>query len=253
MLPSPVRGIRAAFVFLTRLPVGGFPYREADLVWASAHFPLVGAALGLLLGALATLLIPPLGATVAALVVLAVSLLLTGAFHEDGLADTADALGGAFERERILTILKDSRVGTFGAAALMLSLALRAALLARLDAAMPVALVLTQCVARTSPVWLSWALPYQTPDATSKSRLLGRARGTQALLATVWSTLVVFGSVYLGLLGLTRALALFAAAAVVALLLGWRFRARLGGVTGDFLGALEQVTEVALLVVLAWP
>src|SRR6478609_6503675 len=89
-LPAPVRAVRAAFVFFTRLPVGGFPYRKEDWKWAAAHAPFVGLVLGVALGLLERLLLP-LGALPAAVLTIAVSLLLTGAFHEDGLADTSDA------------------------------------------------------------------------------------------------------------------------------------------------------------------
>ena len=129
--PAPLRGLRAAFVFLTRVPVGGFPYTDDEWRWAAAHFPLVGALLGVVVGAVDHVLLP-LGELAAALGAIGASLFLAGALHEDGLADTSDALGGAFDRDKILAILKDSRVGTFGACALVLSIVGRAALLARL-------------------------------------------------------------------------------------------------------------------------
>ena len=100
--PPQVRGARAAFVFFTRLPLGGFPYRDEDYAWAPAHAPLVGAVVGGL-GASAFVLTAGAGTTVAALVAVAVTAMVTGGFHEDGLADTADALSGAiFDRARLL-------------------------------------------------------------------------------------------------------------------------------------------------------
>ncbi len=145
--PAPLRGVRAAFVFLTRVPVGGFPYTDDEWRWAAAHFPLVGALLGTVVGAVDYVLLP-LGELAAALGAIGVSLFLTGALHEDGLADTSDALGGAFARDKILAILKDSRVGTFGACALVLSIVGRAALLARLGPGAPWAFVLAGAAAR---------------------------------------------------------------------------------------------------------
>lgn len=251
-MTSAIRGVRAAFVFLTRIPVGGFPYAEADWRWSTAHFPLVGAALGLIQATVAALLLPRLGPAPTALIVLGLSLLLTGAFHEDGLADTADALGGAYERDKLFAILKDSRIGTFGGAALFVALGLRAALLVALGPAMPLGLLASSCVARTPPIWLMRALPYVTADGEAKSRLVARARSPQVIVATLWATVLLAALVHLQLLPLARALALLPALGVMTTIAAWRFRARAGGITGDFLGATEQLAELTVLMVLAW-
>jgi adenosylcobinamide-GDP ribazoletransferase len=253
-LPPPLRGLRAAFVFLTRLPVGGFPYRDADWRWSGAHFPLVGAALGAAM-ALAWLAARPLGPLPAGCVALAASMLLTGGFHEDGLADTADALGGAYTRERILEILKDSRIGAFGAMALAITIALRLALLAELcragDTAVVVALVVSQALSRLPPIWLMALLPYATSDSRTKSRQVNRAGLPQALVAAAWCALLLGALIRAGApLDLATVATLALAAAATATLCGWRFHRRLGGVTGDFLGATQQLSEIALLAVL---
>src|SRR6188768_1753104 len=184
-LPPPVRGMRAAFVFFSRLPFGGFPYRKADWKWAAAHAPFVGLVLGGALGQLERLLLP-LGPLSAAVLVIAASLLLTGAFHEDGLADTSDALGGGYDAERVQLILKDSRIGSFGGAALVVSIAGRAALLARLEQSVVWAFPLVFCAARVGPVWLMAALPYVTAEQGAKSRDLTRAGFPQAAVASAW-------------------------------------------------------------------
>ncbi len=251
---TSLRGARAAFVFLTRLPLGGFPYSAAEWRWASAWFPLVGLVLG---GVCAAVwgLVAPLGPWVAAMSVLVVLILLTGAFHEDGLADTADALGGATNREEIFVILKDSRVGAFGALALVMSVAFRLVLLAQLGgaagasglAAAPAALVLAHGLARVGPVWLMAALPYASA-AAAKSRHVARAGAAQAALATAVGVAGAATVVTTGAIDATGALAAFAAMALATALCGWRFRARAAGVTGDFLGATEQVNEIAILV-----
>lgn len=243
----PLRAVRAAFTFLTRIPVGGFPYHADDWRWASAHFPLVGAALGTGL-AVAFVAIVPLGAAVAAALVLALSLFATGAFHEDGLADTADALGGAYQRARVLEILKDSRIGVFGGAALAISLLLRCALLATLGPLAPAALIASECVSRLPPVFLMVLLPYATDDARSRSRQITRAGAAQALLASTWTIGVLAALVWLGSLPLVAAVAALAAAAAIATICGWRFMRRLGGVTGDFLGATQQLALIAVLI-----
>lgn len=248
--PPILRGARAAATFLTRVPVGGFPYSDADWRWSSAWFPFVGAGLGAAQAA-AWLLVERGGALVAATVVVALGLLLTGAFHEDGLADTADALGGAMDRARMFEILKDSRIGAFGAAALVVVLVLRIALLARLDAAAPIALVLTQCLSRAPALWLMLALPYVTSDAASRSRHVARARLPQVLLGSLWSLLALALACGAGALSAAEAAAMLAGVAAVTALCGHRFRARAGGVTGDFLGAAQQLADCAALLALA--
>ena len=263
-----LRGARAAFVFLTRVPVGGFPYSGEEWRWASGWFPFVGMVLGAVCAAV-WVLAAPLGPWVAGMTVLVVSIVLTGAFHEDGLADTADALGGAVhDREKIFVILKDSRVGAFGALALVISIAFRLVLLAGLGAAAPAALVLAHCLARVGPVWLMAALPYVS-GADSKNRQVARAGTAQAVMATVVGAAVCVGLIAGGglatggwqvgaphvgdalaggsVIGLAGVLAAAGAMAAGTALCGWRFRLRAGGVTGDFLGATEQVNEILIL------
>jgi adenosylcobinamide-GDP ribazoletransferase len=247
---SPFRATRAAFVFLTRIPVGGFPYTDAEWRWAPAFFPIVGLTLGAALGGIDHAL-QPLGTLAAALATLAVSMFVTGAFHEDGLADTTDALGGAFDRDKILLILKDSRIGAFGAAALFVSIVGRAVLLSRLGAAAPFALLVVGTVARAAPVWQIVALPYVT-TAGSKSRGVARAGSAQAIVATVLALTGAGAVVLTGHMSPARAAAMVGAMAVVVIVSGIRYARRLGGFTGDFLGATEQLCELAGYAVLAW-
>ncbi len=249
-LPPALRGLRAAFIFLTRIPVGGQDYRDADWRWSTAWFPGVGALLGLAL-ALLWIASSSLGPWPSAFLVLGASMLLTGGFHEDGLADTADAMGGAYNRERLLDILKDSRIGAFGAMALFVSLGLKAALLARLDANAPTALVVTECLSRVTPIWLMVGMPYVTNDAQSRSKQVTRAGVPQLILATtIGAVMTGFGwfSGYLNT-GLLAGIAL--AILIAPTLCAWRFQRRAGGITGDFLGATQQITQLALLIAFA--
>jgi adenosylcobinamide-GDP ribazoletransferase len=249
-MTSPLRAARAAFVFLTRIPVGGFPYAPDEWRWASAFFPLVGAVIGGLAAGVFGVL-RPLGPLGAAYFAIGASLLATGAFHEDGLADTSDALGGGYDREKVFAILKDSRIGSFGGAALVVSIAGRAALLAQAGARAMAALVLIGAVARAAPVWQMVVLPYATPDG-AKSRHVASAGPTQALVASTWPLLVggaLVGSRYLEP---WRVGAAFVATGAVAILTGWRFKKRVGGLTGDFLGATEQLAELVGFAVMAW-
>jgi adenosylcobinamide-GDP ribazoletransferase len=250
-LPPPLRALRAAFAFFTRLPVGGFPYRSADWKWAAAHAPFVGLVLGGALGQLERALLP-LGSLPAAVLVIAVSLLLTGAFHEDGFADTSDALGGGFDAPRVHLILKDSRIGTFGGAALVVSISGRAALLAQLGPSVVWALPLAFCAARVGPVWLMASLPYVTSEQTAKSRDLTRAGVWQALVASAWLVLVSAALVLMASITPARVSVLTAVLAGATMLTGFRYWVRVRGITGDFLGATEQICELSALAVLAW-
>jgi adenosylcobinamide-GDP ribazoletransferase len=251
VLPPPLRGVRAAFVALTRLPVGGFPYRSSDFIWASAHAPLVGAVVGAVTFAVFRALAPA-GVEAAALLAVGASMLVTGAFHEDGLADTADALGGGHDAERVLAILKDSRIGAFGAAALIVSIGARALLVARLGGEGAWALPTAGALARVGPVFLVSALPYVTKPETSKSGDLVRAGAKHAAVAAAWGVAVLATDIAASATTLVRAATLVAALAVATAMSGRVYSRRAGGVTGDFLGATEQLGEIIALVVLAW-
>ena len=247
-----VRGVRAAFAFFTRIPVGGFPYDDRALAWAPAHAPLVGAVLGSVLGGLDACL-QPLGAFPAAILVIGASMLLTGGLHEDGLADTSDALGGAHDRAKVFAILKDSHIGAFGAAAIMFSILARAALIGQLARAGWIAIPLAWCTARLAPVWLMAFLPYVTPLRGSKSDRIVRARLNQALVAAGWVLAGSVCAVAQGWVSAPRAALTVFAVAATAVFTGFRYYRRVGGITGDFLGATEQLSEIAALAVLAWP
>ncbi|MEM9304876.1 MAG: adenosylcobinamide-GDP ribazoletransferase [Pseudomonadota bacterium] len=244
---APVRGVLAAVIFLTRLPLPQINFRPADWEWATAHFPLVGAGIGLLVGTVVVAASPLLGPFAAAVLAVGVGILVTGAFHEDGLADSADALGGGIDdKARVLAILKDSRIGTYGACALIITIALRVALIARLGPQVVEALILAHALGRTPPVVLKTLLPYATSTDVARSRDLADSGRLQLAIALLWA--LAFGvwlapdPVVLGIL--------IVALTALGTLLAWRFRARVGGYTGDFLGATEQLSELTILVVL---
>ena len=126
-----IRGLRAAVRFLTRVPVPGAVTTAEDLPHAIGWFPLVGAGVGAAIGGVATLALPWWDPAIAAVLAIAVGLLLTGGFHEDAASDAADGLGGGFTTERVLEIMRDSRIGAYGAMTLWVVLSLRALLLWR--------------------------------------------------------------------------------------------------------------------------
>jgi adenosylcobinamide-GDP ribazoletransferase len=245
-----LRAVRAATIFLTRVPVGGFPFSEEEWRWAPSCFPVVGLAVGVLLAAVHAGLVP-LGPWPAAILTVAVGLLVTGAFHEDGLADSADALGGAtHEPERLLEILKDSRIGTFGASALFLSLLLRVALLVSLGPQAGLGLILCHALARVGPVGLIARHPYVTDPGRARSSGVAQARAPQARLAAGLGAAVLAVAWVTASIPAVAVLLLVVVLGLVAWVSGRFYVARAGGITGDFLGATEQLGEIAVLVVL---
>ena len=238
----------AAVCFLTRLPLGRLLTVDGnDLARAGAAFPLVGAAIGALVGATALLLRHSLGSWLAAVLALAVGALLTGALHLDALADTADALS-ARTRERALEIMRDHAIGSYGAAALILDLLLKAGALSLLAAhgqALRVA-VAAGALSRTTPVLLAAALPYARTE-TGLGQSLTQSTRARATIAAVLAA-----GIAVSLTGADGAIAAAAAAAVTALL-GLAYRRWLEGVTGDTLGAAVELTEIAVfLIAVAW-
>lgn len=255
---DPLRHYLLALQYFTRVPVTGVlaewaAYSPQRLRASAAHFPGVGALVGLCaagvaVGLLLVLKPTPLAALVVAAASTVVTVLLTGAMHEDGLADVADGLGGSYNRDRALEIMKDSRIGAFGALALVLALLLKVSLLALIGATSPtalgVALVLAHVVSRTWPLLVIRGLPHVGDAARSRSKPLADSI-TRATLAAgfVWLLLA------LGLAGWMQG-PLFLLAPLIASLLALLvmiriFRRRLGGFTGDCLGATQQVCEIA--------
>lgn len=243
MLRGQARLALLALQFMTRLPAPGWVGHGADgLDRAARYFPLAGVLVG---GAGAAVLaaarigLPPLvasGLAVAAMVA------LTGALHEDGLADTADGLGGGWTRDDALRIMKDSRIGAYGAAALALALGLRVAALAELPA---LALVASGAASRFASVCVMAALPYAR-EGQAEARAAPVAAGPGGLAVAA-----LLGLPPLLLLGWRAAPALLLAAALTAAL-ALCLRRRLGGYTGDTLGAVQQAAELGILMAALW-
>ena len=248
-MPAWLYAFRASFTFLTRIPVGGFPYPPKTWEWISIWFPLVGGLLGALYAAIWMGLEGHSDPTRAIIVVI-IGLLVTGGFHEDGLSDSVDALGGAYDRENVMRILKDSRVGAFGALALIVAVMLKVSLLVDLGVLAPVGLVLGQSLSRALPVMQLGLQPYaRRDDPQSKSRDVARSGRVQALIAAGWTAAIAWGAFAWGvpMAGIVGSLA---AMLVVGVVLGVYFQRRAGGLTGDFMGALQQVSELGILLAL---
>jgi adenosylcobinamide-GDP ribazoletransferase len=238
-----------ALGFLTRIPMlGRIDYSQTLMNQSSVYFPLVGLMLGALYAGLYTLLILVLSPLVGILLVLCFHLWITGAFHEDGLADSVDALGGGYTVESRLRIMKDSRIGTYGAVALVMALALKVALL--LDAERTwLALLIAPCAARLTPLLLMRCMAYVTDPDKSRSKPVAEAFSAPRLL--VAGIFVSLAALALSPWspGLVGWIAL--AVALVGFCWGSNLHRTLGGYTGDALGASVVFTELVLLVVLA--
>ncbi|MDZ7939075.1 MAG: adenosylcobinamide-GDP ribazoletransferase [Rhodoferax sp.] len=274
-----------ALQFFSRVPVTGrlaawVGFSPAMLRASAAHFPgvgwLVGGVVALLSAALLTWLpVSTFSPLVVAVLGTVVSVLMTGAFHEDGLADVADGLGGTLDRDRALEIMKDSRVGAFGAIAVMLALLAKVSLLALLGAqgagVLGVALFTAHVVSRTWPLFTIRLLPHVGDAAGSKSKPLadqisGAALGVACLWCFMALALVVIvqnATYFIANPSAWRAswlaLAALLGAGLVASGLAWAWMARwfarrLQGFTGDCLGATQQVCEISfyLGLALAW-
>lgn len=235
-----MRGPATATAVLTRLPVPGGAPLPGDLSRAVPWFPVVGAAVGGVVGGVYLLLDRVLAPFPAAVLAVAAGIALTGAFHEDGLADTCDGLGGRTRADR-LAAMADPRVGTFGVLALVVSVLARSGALASLSAGEALPLIVAAHAAARGVVSGAVSL---APAARSD----GLAAGLLAETGP-WHGLVGFavgGVAAFGLLGAAAGPLLLAAAGAGSLAVAMSVR-RLGGVTGDVLGAGEQAAEIGAL------
>ena len=271
-----IREYLLAVQFFTRIPITGrlaewVGYSPEMLRSSAAHFPGIGVVVGGVAAAVFTLLqtlLPDTSFTplVAAALSTVATVLLTGGFHEDGLADVADGLGGSYDRERALEIMKDSRIGAFGAMALVLALLCKVALLALLGSVEGIpaageappfsgwyvcaALFTGHVVSRGLPLVMIWQLAHVGDTATSKSKpLADQISSAGLLIAFAWC----FGVLVLASLALNAINLMVACSfSVIALLALLRFfKRRLQGFTGDCLGTTQQVCEIAFYLGLA--
>ena len=251
--------------FFTRIPVPSFvDFQESELNQSVKYFPLIGCLVGLI--GLATFYIPShiFPHTVAVLISMAATIFATGAFHEDGLADSADGLGGGWKREQVLTIMQDSRLGTYGAVALFFALMAKFQLLTSMHAdTVMMILICAHALSRLSAVWLMTTLPYAKADSQSSGKVkplateisrtdywLANLFGLLPLFVLLWviQTSIQHWQITLGFVCL-----LFAAIGA-----GWLWwlsllKRKLGGYTGDTLGAIQQISEIMFyLATLTW-
>jgi adenosylcobinamide-GDP ribazoletransferase len=237
-----VKPVVAAFAFLTRLPVWRGPLRDVDLGRSVSFFPLVGLVLGFALTGLAAALAGIMSPWLVAVLLAAVLALLTGGLHLDGFADVFDALGGGRgDRARMLEIMRDSRIGAHGAAALNLLLIAKVAGLAQAAERRDLlALLAFPTIGRWLAALLVVLFPYARPEGVGRA-FSGEAGRLQAGIATA------IAAVTLAVLGPPLILPALGAGVIVFGFAFWLHR-RLGGMTGDVYGASIELGEVAMLV-----
>jgi adenosylcobinamide-GDP ribazoletransferase len=248
-LGAPLRSAAAATTFLTRLPLPASWGAPADMVSGAPAFPLVGALLGALVGLAVNLLARVEPTAAAAAIGVALELALTGALHLDGLADSADSLG-ARGREHALEIMREHTLGTYGVAAIVLDLALKTVALATLVHD-PLAVLAAFSVSRAVALPLAVVLPYAR-DARDARAGTGRLMSERLRWPAALAGMAIGAGIAIGARGIEGA-ALAGTALLVAAVVGAACRRRLGGVTGDTLGAaVELAGSACLLVAAGW-
>ncbi|MCF8176716.1 MAG: adenosylcobinamide-GDP ribazoletransferase [Burkholderiaceae bacterium] len=235
----------AALRFFTRLPVPAWVgHTQHQLDHAARYFPLIGILIGGIGAGVTELVALVLPIDIAILLGMAATILATGAFHEDGFADSCDGFGGGWDKAQVLTIMKDSRIGSYAALGVGLILLTKWSALSELDAdfgppLLALALIAGHAVSRLASTTLIFVLDYVREDASAKSkplaqRMAPRELAIAALTGLAPCLLLPAGAVLVAL----------ALVALVTLLAARYFVRRIGGYTGDCLGATQQLSEV---------
>lgn len=236
----------AALRFFTRLPTPAWVGHSQDqLNHAARYFPLVGILVGLIAAAVTLVAALVLPVSVALVLGMATSILATGAFHEDGFADTCDGFGGGWDKAQVLTIMKDSRVGSYATIGVALLLLAKWNVLfeiaARFDMTMlGLTLIAAHAVSRLAATSLIFTLDYVREDATAKGKPLAVRMAPHELAIAAFT-----GLAPCVLLPASNLLVALLAVALCTWLAARYFIRRIGGYTGDCLGATQQITELA--------
>jgi adenosylcobinamide-GDP ribazoletransferase len=234
-----------ALGFFSRIPMPGWVnYSPEQLNRSSRYFTLIGWLLGGLVALvfwLADWLFPT---TISLWIAMAFSLLLTGAFHEDGLADSADGFGGGFTRDKKLSIMKDSRIGTYGAAALIMALLGKYLLLIE-STEILLSIIIAYPLSRMLAASLIFDMPYVADTDSSKSKPLANNQSTTDLLILLLTGLPIFL-----LLPWQTAATLILALVLIRNAVKYYFNQQIGGYTGDCLGAAQQISELSIYALL---
>jgi len=237
-----------AISFLTILPViDRRPASDETVAASFAWFPIVGFLLGVALVGEDWLLAHVFAQVIRSVLIIVTLTIVTGAVHLDGLADTADALGAGRDRDRALDILRDSRVGTFGASAIFFDLTLKILALSTLAGHRRyAALIVAPMLARWAMLLVARGLPYLRASGSGSTLLRGKISGARTAVVAAFTLVVML------VLGAMRPIALASAVAIAIVFAMRAFDRRwLGGVTGDLIGACGELVEIAILVTMA--
>jgi adenosylcobinamide-GDP ribazoletransferase len=230
-----------AIMFYTRIPVPkNLSYSDEILNRSTRYFPFVGWIVGGIAAAIfygLQLIFPP---ELAILLSMLATIFITGAFHEDGFADFCDGFGGGYTRERILIIMKDSRIGTYGSIGLIGMLATKFMSLHAIDVSnIPLILLAGHSLSRLMPILIIYTSEYSREDATSKTKPIGKkGKGFDFLLA------LCFGLAFLIFIPVSYSLVILPVLLLTTFIFIRYISRKIGGYTGDCLGALQQIAEV---------
>lgn len=243
-----------ALMFFSQIPVAkNLPYSEKRMNSANRYFSLVGIVIGLLVALSFYLFDSLFSIDVAILLTMITSVFITGAFHEDGLADMADGMGGGYSPAKRLTIMKDSRIGTYGAVTLILSLLLKFQLLVELEqfSLLIVAVIFSYSMSRAFAASLIFDTPYVVDDDTSKSKPIASQQSCRDLVILIAVALLpcalfpwYFDDFWTLLISIFVVLCLLRIA-----YRHWLMR-KISGFTGDCLGAAQQISELVIYLVM---
>ena len=243
-MPKQLNLFFVALAFLTRIPVPStVDYSQEKLNQASRYFSLVGWLIGLfsvLVFVITTFFLPQSSAVILSMLF---TVLLTGCFHEDGLADTCDGFGGGWKAEQKLLIMKDSRLGTYGASGLWFVLTIKFSLLSNMNN-VPLALLIAHPLSRCISTVMIFLLPYVSETDTSKVKPFAEAHKKNDLLINL-----LFGASAL-LLITSKAMIIIVALLITIILLRLLFLKQIKGCTGDTLGATQQISEIVIYIML---
>lgn len=242
-----IKDVLVAFQFLTRLPTPKVEFVSDALARSACFFPLIGIGVGASACLVHYLLADHLPKSVIAIAVLLLTVLITGALHEDGFADAADGFGGGWNREQVLRILKDSRIGSYGALAIVFSFGARAILLAQLPERRFAAFVIC---AHTLCRWTALPLGYFLQPAQADIGQGARIGGKLSIPRTMFGTLLT-ATVAIYFFRFQFWIPMLVATAIT-FISGVYYKRRIGGITGDCFGATNQLTEIAVYLCGVW-
>lgn len=248
LIKNEICAFLSAIMFFTRIPVAYFfDDSSANIASRVKYLPFVGVIVGAFCAGAFLLVLPAAGREGALVISIIAGIICTGGFHEDGLADTFDALGGAFERDRKLAIMKDSRIGTYGTLALISVLSLKFVLLCRFSSVfLPGIIISAHTASRFFPVVMTASSEYVMDKANSKSKLTS---GRISFFGIFFSAVTVVAVLW-QIFGTSAVLILLIPMLLIFVVVRYYFIKAVGGFTGDILGAIQQIFEILFLLFL---